>query len=93
MVITGPAIIKSVTGEDLGLEELGGAKVHSEKTGQAHFVAQSDPECIDIIKKLKTYTEERKTQIRNIRREYRDMVKKMKDDKDISEDEEKRFFK
>ncbi|MGD8661854.1 MAG: carboxyl transferase domain-containing protein, partial [Desulfobacterales bacterium] len=51
MVITGPAIIKSVTGEDLGLEELGGAKVHSEKTGQAHFVAESDPECIDIIKK------------------------------------------
>ncbi len=55
MVITGPAIIKSVTGEDLGLEELGGAKVHSEKTGQAHFVAQSDPECIDIIKKLLGY--------------------------------------
>ncbi len=47
---------------------------------------------MDIIKKLKTYTEERKTQIRNIRREYRDMVKKMKDDKDISEDEEKRFY-
>jgi methylmalonyl-CoA decarboxylase subunit alpha len=55
MVITGPAIIKSVTGEDLGLEELGGAKVHSEKTGQAHFVAESDPECIDIIKKLLGY--------------------------------------
>ena len=55
MVITGPAIIKAVTGEDLSLEELGGAKVHSEKTGQAHFVAESDPECIEIIKKLLSY--------------------------------------
>lgn len=47
---------------------------------------------LEIIKTLKRYTEERKTQIRNIRREYRDMVKKLKDDKDISEDEEKRFY-
>ena len=55
MVITGPAIIKSVTGEDISLEELGGAKVHSEVTGQAHFVADSDAECIEIIKKLLGY--------------------------------------
>ena len=55
MVITGPAIIKSVTGEDISLEELGGAKVHSEITGQAHFVADSDAECIEIIKKLLGY--------------------------------------
>jgi acetyl-CoA carboxylase carboxyltransferase component len=55
MVITGPAIIKSVTGEDISLEELGGAKVHSEITGQAHFVAESDEECIEIIKKLLSY--------------------------------------
>ncbi|MBT8368630.1 MAG: acyl-CoA carboxylase subunit beta [Deltaproteobacteria bacterium] len=55
MVITGPAIIREVTGEDISLEELGGAKVHSEITGQAHFVAESDPECIEIIKKLLGY--------------------------------------
>ncbi len=55
MVITGPAIIREVTGEDISLEELGGAKVHSEITGQAHFVAESDPECIEIIKKLLSY--------------------------------------
>jgi acetyl-CoA carboxylase carboxyltransferase component len=55
MVITGPAIIKSVTGEDISLEELGGAKVHSEITGQAHFVADSDAECIEMIKKLLGY--------------------------------------
>jgi acetyl-CoA carboxylase carboxyltransferase component len=55
MVITGPAIIKSVTGEEISLEELGGAKVHSEITGQAHFVAESDQECIATIKKLLSY--------------------------------------
>jgi len=55
MVITGPAIIKEVTGEEISLEELGGAKVHSEITGQAHFVAESDEECIDIIKQLLSY--------------------------------------
>ena len=55
MVITGPAIIKSVTGEDISLEELGGAKVHSEITGQAHLVAENDEECIQYIKKLLSY--------------------------------------
>ena len=55
MVITGPAIIREVTGEDISLEELGGAKVHSEITGQAHLVAESDPECIEIIQKLLSY--------------------------------------
>jgi len=55
MVITGPGIIKAVTGEDVSLEELGGAKVHSEVTGQAHFVAESDEECIRLIQKLLSY--------------------------------------
>jgi acetyl-CoA carboxylase carboxyltransferase component len=55
MVITGPAIIKEVTGEEISLEELGGAKVHSEITGQAHFVADNDRECIEIIQKLLSY--------------------------------------
>ena len=47
---------------------------------------------LDIIKTLKKYTEERKTVIRNIRREFRDLGKTMKDEKEISEDEEKRFY-
>ncbi|MCP5106766.1 MAG: ribosome recycling factor [bacterium] len=45
---------------------------------------------LDIVKTLKKYTEERKTSVRNLRREFREMFKMMKDDKDISEDEEKR---
>jgi ribosome recycling factor len=46
----------------------------------------------EIIKMLKKYTEERKTTVRNIRREYREIVKMMQEDKEISEDEEKRFY-
>ena len=55
MVITGPGVIKSVTGENESIEELGGAKVHSEVTGQAHFVAESDAECIRTIRRLLGY--------------------------------------
>lgn len=46
----------------------------------------------DIVKTLKKYTEERKTTARNIRREYREMIKMLEDDKEISEDDEKRAY-
>jgi len=55
MVITGPGVIKSVTGEDVTLEELGGAKVHSEITGQAHLVAKNDAECLQTVRKILSY--------------------------------------
>lgn len=45
---------------------------------------------LEIIKTLKKYTEERKTAVRNTRREYREMFKMMEDEKEISEDDEKR---
>jgi methylmalonyl-CoA decarboxylase subunit alpha len=52
MFITGPGVIKSVLGEEISMEELGGAKVHAELTGNAHFYAQSELECFEQIKKL-----------------------------------------
>ena len=55
MAITGPGVIKSVTGEDVTLEDLGGAKVHSEITGQAHVVVKTDEECIQSIRKILAY--------------------------------------
>ncbi|HAJ99151.1 MAG TPA: methylmalonyl-CoA carboxyltransferase [Bacteroidales bacterium] len=55
MFITGPEVIKSVLGEEISMEELGGARVHSEITGNAHFFAESEAECFDQIKKLMTY--------------------------------------
>lgn len=52
MFITGPSVIKSVLGEEISMEELGGARVHSEITGNAHFYAKSEQECFDQIKNL-----------------------------------------
>jgi methylmalonyl-CoA decarboxylase subunit alpha len=55
MFITGPEVIKTVLGEDISMEELGGARVHSELTGNAHFFAESEVECFDQIKTLLSY--------------------------------------
>lgn len=55
MFITGPGVIKTVLGEEISMEELGGAKVHAEITGNAHFYAESELECFEQIKKLMSY--------------------------------------
>ncbi len=55
MFITGPEVIKTVLGEEISMEELGGARVHAEITGNAHFYAESEMECFEQIKKLITY--------------------------------------
>ncbi|MBI2647201.1 acyl-CoA carboxylase subunit beta, partial [Candidatus Woesearchaeota archaeon] len=55
MVITGPEVIKTVTGEAIDFEGLGGAKVQSEKSGVVHFVAENEKECLDMIKLLLSY--------------------------------------
>jgi methylmalonyl-CoA decarboxylase subunit alpha len=55
MFITGPEVIKTVLGEEISMEDLGGARVHSEITGNSHFYSQSEEECFDQIKRLITY--------------------------------------
>jgi acetyl-CoA carboxylase carboxyltransferase component len=55
MFITGPSVIKEVTGEEVTMEDLGGAKVHSETSGCADFVAANDEECLDAIRRLLGY--------------------------------------
>jgi len=55
MFITGPEVIKAVTGEDISLENLGGSAVHAEKSGVAHFTADSEEQCLLKIKKLLSY--------------------------------------
>jgi acetyl-CoA carboxylase carboxyltransferase component len=52
MFITGPEVIKTVLGEEISMEDLGGARVHAETTGNAHFFARSEQECFEQIKKL-----------------------------------------
>ena len=55
MFITGPEVIKSVTGEEISFEELGGAMTHNEKSGVAHFACENDQDALDQIKTLLSY--------------------------------------
>ena len=55
MFLTGPAVVKSVTGETVSAEDLGGASVHATKSGVAHFAAENDEDGIRIIKELLSY--------------------------------------
>ncbi len=55
MFITGPDVIKAVTGEEVTFEELGGAAVHSGTSGNAHFVATDERECFATVRKLLSF--------------------------------------
>ena len=46
MFITGPEVIKTVTGEEVGFEELGGAITHNTKSGVAHFASEDEDHCL-----------------------------------------------
>jgi len=55
MFITGPEIIKAVTGEDVEMEELGGARTHNTKTGNSHYHAANELDAIDFVKNLLSF--------------------------------------
>jgi propionyl-CoA carboxylase beta chain len=55
MFITGPEVIKAVTGESVSQEELGGAMSHASKSGVAHVVATNDEDCLDRIRYLMSF--------------------------------------
>lgn len=55
MFITGPKVVKSVTGEDIDTESLGGSMVHAAKSGATHLIADSEEETIELIKVLLSY--------------------------------------
>lgn len=55
MFITGPQVIKSVTGEEITFEELGGAMTHNEKSGVAQFACESDQDALERIRLLLSY--------------------------------------
>ena len=55
MFITGPAVVKSVTGEEVTQEALGGAMTHNTKSGVAHFAAEDDADCIQQIRYLLSF--------------------------------------
>lgn len=55
MFITGPQVIKTVTGEEVTAEELGGAYTHNTTSGVAHFLASDDEDCIEQIRRLLSF--------------------------------------
>ena len=55
MFLTGPAVVKTVTGEDVTQEQLGGASVHTSKSGVADFAASTEEEAMELIRKLISY--------------------------------------
>ena len=55
MFITGPKVVKSVTNEDVTVEELGGARVHATKSGVTHFTAPTEEEAIATVRRLVSF--------------------------------------
>jgi acetyl-CoA carboxylase carboxyltransferase component len=55
MYITGPDVVRAVTAEEVTHEELGGALVHSTRTGIAHFAVEGDEECLQEVRRLITF--------------------------------------
>ncbi len=55
MYITGPNVIKAVTGENVSHEDLGGAVAHNSKSGNAHFLCKSEEECVETLKRLLSF--------------------------------------
>jgi len=55
MFITGPAVVKAVTGEDVSLEELGGARTHSQVSGNSHYLAADEDDALEYVRDLLTY--------------------------------------
>jgi propionyl-CoA carboxylase beta chain len=55
MFITGPDVIKTVTGEEVGFEELGGARTHNTKSGNAHYMGADEGDALDYVRALLSY--------------------------------------
>jgi acetyl-CoA carboxylase carboxyltransferase component len=55
MFITGPQIIKAVTNEEVSMEDLGGAKVHNQRSGVAHFMAADEESCLQEVRRLLSF--------------------------------------
>ncbi|RLD64395.1 MAG: methylmalonyl-CoA carboxyltransferase [Bacteroidetes bacterium] len=55
MFVTGPKVVKTVTGEDITTQDLGGANIHASKSGVSHFTAENEEEGLMLIRKLMSY--------------------------------------
>jgi len=55
MFVTGPNVVKTVTHEEIDFEGLGGARIHNETSGVAHFLSQGEPQAIELVRQLLAY--------------------------------------
>jgi acetyl-CoA carboxylase carboxyltransferase component len=55
MFVTGPTVVKSIIGQEISKEGLGGPQIHSQVSGVAHFLAPTERECLDMIRTLLSY--------------------------------------
>jgi propionyl-CoA carboxylase beta chain len=55
MFITGPDVVRTVLGQEVNFEELGGAMIHSTTSGVTHFIAKDEQQCMQVVKKLLSY--------------------------------------
>lgn len=62
MFITGPQVVKAVTGEDIDKEALGGGKVHNSKSGVAHFLSKTDREAMELVREILSYIPQNNTE-------------------------------
>lgn len=91
MYITGPEVIKRVTGEDVDFEGLGGASVHSTKSGCAHFVYNNEKDCFNGVKNLFSYIPQNNTEDSIINQESSEEIKNEKLLEIIPEEQEKGY--
>ena len=68
MMITGPDVIKTVTGEDITIEDLGGARAHNSKSGVAHFMSADEDEALELAKALLSYLPSNNLEAAGLRR-------------------------
>ena len=55
MFITGPDVIRTVTGEEVSMEELGGARTHNTRSGNAHYLASDEPDALEFVRHLLSF--------------------------------------
>ena len=70
MFITGPQVVKSVIGEEVSVEELGGANIHSAKSGVAHFAYEDEKSCLEGVRKLLSYLPQNNEDILPVDEDY-----------------------
>lgn len=91
MFITGPEVIKTVLGEEISMEELGGARVHCEMTGNAHFFAKTEEECFTQIRGLLSILPQSNSQKADTMKAENPEVKKYNINKVVPEDPTKPY--